>query len=135
VETQEKKGGKRGSIFGSLFGGKKEVTSPSTEKPEGEVAPAISPKDNEVAPVSETAPKIDEPFQSKPIDTAAVTAPMDSAVAAQEAPADSAHAQTTTGPATTKSPTTPSHKGGVMGFFKRQDSKVEVRGDGKRMRT
>jgi hypothetical protein len=125
TESHEKKGGKRGSIFGSLFGGKKDVTSPTAEKTEAEAAPAVPTKDTAVAPVSETAPKIDEPIQSKPIDTAAVTAPVDTAIAAHDLPANSVHAQTTTAP-TTKSPTSPSHKGGVLGFFKRQDSKVEV---------
>jgi hypothetical protein len=86
----------------------------------------VPAKDNEVAPVSETAPKIDEPVQTKPIDTAAVTAPVDSAIAAHDVPATGVHAQTTTDTPITKSPTTPSHKGGVMGFFKRQDSKLEV---------
>jgi hypothetical protein len=102
------------------------VTSPTAEKTAGDVAPVVPAKDSEVAPVSETAPKIDEPAQSKPIDTAAVTAPVDSAIAAHDVPATTVHAQTTTDAATSKSPTTPSHKGGVMGFFKRQDSKLEV---------
>ncbi len=126
AENQEKKGGKRGSIFGSFFGGRKDVTSPTAEKTPTDVAPAVPTKDSEVAPVSETAPKIDEPPQSKPIDTAAVTAPVDSAIAAHDPPVNSVHAQITVGTPTTKSPTTPSHKGGVMGFFKRQDSKLEV---------
>ncbi|KAF7508708.1 hypothetical protein GJ744_008955 [Endocarpon pusillum] len=124
TENLEKKGGKRGSIFGSFFGGRKDTTSPTAEKSPTDGAPVIPNKDSEVAPVSETAPKIDEPAQSKPIDAAAVTAPVDSALAAHDLPANSVHAQTTTG-APTKSPTTPSHKGGVMGFFKRQDSKLE----------
>jgi hypothetical protein len=128
TENQEKKTGKRGSIFGiSIFGGKKDATSPSAEKSENDVAPLVPAKDNEVAPVSETAPKIEEPIQSNPIDTAAVTAPVDSAIAAHDLPADSAHAQTTTSPTANKSPSTPSHKeGGFMGFFKRQESKLEV---------
>jgi hypothetical protein len=126
MDTHEKKGGKRSSIFGTFFGGRKDVTSPTGEKTENGVAPVVPAKDTEVAPVAETAPKIDEPVQSKPIDTAAVTAPVDTALAAHDLPANSVHAQTTTGSTTTKSPTTPSHKGGVMGFFKRQDSKTEV---------
>ena len=125
TENHEKKGGKRGSIFGNFFSGRKDTTSPTAEKTPTDVAPVVPTKDSEVAPVSETAPKIDEPPQSKPIDAAAVTAPVDSAIAAHDLPANSVHAQTTTG-APTKSPTTPSHKGGVMGFFKRQDSKLEV---------
>jgi len=86
----------------------------------------VPAKDNELAPVSEAAPKIDEPIQSKPIDAAAVTAPVDTAIAAHDLPTNSVHAQTTTGSPTTKSPTSPSHKGGVLEFFKRQDSKLEV---------
>ncbi len=128
TDNHEKKGGKRGSIFGNFFGGRKDITSPTAEKAQTDAAPVIPTKDSEVAPVSETAPKIDEPPQSKPIDTAAVTAPVDSAIAAHDLPAGSVHAQTTTGTPTAKSPTTPSHKGGVMGFFKRQDSKLEVFG-------
>lgn len=126
TENHEKRGGKRGSIFGSFFGGKKDVTSPAPEKAEHDVAPIVPAKDNGVALVSERAPKIDEPVQSKPIDTAAVTAPVDTAIAAHDLPTNSVHAQTTTGSPTTKSPASPSHKGGVLGFFKRQDSKVEV---------
>jgi hypothetical protein len=127
TDNHEKKGGKRGSIFGNLFGGKKDVTSPTTEKTETETAPIVPAKDNDAVPVSETAPKIEEPVQSKPIDAAAVTAPVDTAIAAHDPPANSVHAQTTVGSAATKSPSTPSHKSGVMGFFKRQDSsKVEV---------
>ncbi|ERF73484.1 hypothetical protein EPUS_04107 [Endocarpon pusillum Z07020] len=124
TENLEKNRGKRGSIFGNFFGGRKDITSPTAEKTPTDGALVIPTKDSEVAPVSETAPKIDEPAQSKPIDAAAVTAPVDSAIAAHDVPANSVHAQTTTG-APIKSPTTPSHKGGVMGFFKRQDSKLE----------
>lgn len=127
TENHEKRGGKRGSIFGNFFSGRKDITSPTAEKTASDVAPVVPTKDSEVAPVSETAPKIDEPAQSKPIDAAAVTAPVDSAIAAHDLPANSVHAQTTTTGAPIKSPTTPSHKGGVMGFFKRQDSKLEVR--------
>ena len=65
---------KRGSVFGSLFG-KKNATSPTTEKTEAEtVTPAA---DTEALPVSETAPKLEEPIDTgKPIDTAAVVAPV-----------------------------------------------------------
>lgn len=103
------------------------MTSPTTEKTQSEVAPAVPAKDTtEAGPVSETAPKLDEPIQSKPIDTAAVTAPMDSATTAQDPPANSVYAQVTVPSPAAKSPSTPSHKGGVMGFFKRQDSKADV---------
>ena len=102
------------------------MTGSSTVTTENEVAPVVPAKDSEVAPVSQTAPQIDEPTHSKPIDTAAVTAPVDSAIAAHDLPANSVHAQTTTAPGTSKSPSSPVHKGGVMGFFKRQDPKLEV---------
>lgn len=127
VENHEKKAGKRASIFGSFFSGKKDATSPTVEKNEAETAPAVPAKGNDVTAVSEKAPKIDEPAQSKPIDTAAVIAPADSAIPAPDAAASSAHAQTTVAPTAAKSPSTPSHKGGIVGFFKRQDSgKAEV---------
>lgn len=124
-EVFDKKGGKRSSFFGSFFGGRKDVTSPSAEKMENDVAPT------DVAPVSEAAPKIEKPPQNKPIDTAAVTAPVDSAIAAHDTPVDSVHAQTTAGSVPSKSPSTPSHKSGVMGFFKRQDSKIEQKKEAK----
>ena len=71
ASTPTDKKAKRSSVFGGLFA-KKSVTSPSTEKTEAEAGAA---KDSEVPPVSETAPKIEEPIENKPIDTAEVTAP------------------------------------------------------------
>ncbi|KIX08159.1 uncharacterized protein Z518_02815 [Rhinocladiella mackenziei CBS 650.93] len=80
---------KRGSVFGNLF--KKGVTSPTAEKTEKE---ATATKDADVPPVSENAPKIEEPIENKPIDAAAVTAPANSAEkpAAEEPAATSAEA-------------------------------------------
>lgn len=53
---------------------KAKVTSPTTENTEKEVGPTPPAKDD-VPPVSDTAPKLDEPIDTKPLDTAAVTAP------------------------------------------------------------
>ena len=107
----EKKG-KRGSVFGSLF--KNRITSPSTEKSERE---AMGTSD--VPPVSETAPKIDEPIENKPIDTAAVTAPVD----------------TVTAPAATEEPITApktDKKGGLFsGLIKKAEIKKETKEEAK----
>lgn len=55
------------------------MTSPTTEKHEKEATPQVPPKDD-VPPVAESAPKIEKPEGAGPIDTAAVTAPVDQAV-------------------------------------------------------
>lgn len=99
---------KRGSVFGSLF--YKKVTSPTTEKTEKEAGPAPPAKD-EVPPVSDTAPKLDEPIENKPIDTAAVTAPANTDGAAEPTK------ETTTEPKTEKK--------GFLGFIKKPESKKE----------
>jgi hypothetical protein len=101
----EKKG-KRGSVFGSLF--KNRISSPTAEKSEKD---AVATSD--VPPVSETAPKLEEPIENKPIDTAAVTAPVDAPVATEE-PA----AAETSAPKTDK-------KGGLLGFIKKTEAKLE----------
>lgn len=102
--TPTEKKPKRGSIFGSLFS-KKDATSPTTEKAEKDDGPSVPAKDAEVPPVSETAPKIEEPIANKPIDTAAVTAPIDTAQApaaaeetSSETPKETAAAETATTP-------------------------------------
>ena len=102
------------------------MTSPSVEKAGDDVTPAAPMNANGVTPVQDAAPQIDEPLKNKPIDTAAVIAPVDSAIATHDSPANGVHAQTTIGSPPSKSPSTPSPKGGVMGFFKRQDSRLEV---------
>jgi hypothetical protein len=106
VIAPEEKRSKRGSIFGNIFA-KKDATSPTAEKTE-EVAPAVPAKDAEILPVSETAPKIEKPIENKPIDTAAVTAPIDTVQipAAVEEPAKE-------------------KKGGIRGFIKKQEAKFE----------
>jgi hypothetical protein len=109
----EKKG-KRGSVFGSLF--KNRITSPTTEKSDKD---AMTTSD--VPPVSETAPKLEEPIENKPIDTAAVTAPVDTAAtpAAEEATKEpTPAAEASTAPKTDK-------KGGLLGFIKKTEAKFE----------
>ncbi|ETI22177.1 hypothetical protein G647_06250 [Cladophialophora carrionii CBS 160.54] len=113
----EKKG-KRGSVFGSLF--KNRMASPTAEKSEKE---AVATSD--VPPVSETAPKLEEPIENKPIDTAAVTAPVDTVatpLAAEEAAKEPTAAETTAAPKTDK-------KGGLLGFIKKTEAKLEGKKD------
>ena len=105
---------KRGSVFGSLF--KNRITSPSTEKSEKD---AMTPSD--VPPVSETAPKLEEPIENKPIDTAAVTAPVDTVatpLASDETKELTPAAETSTAPKAEK-------KGGLLGFIKKTEAKME----------
>lgn len=102
---------------------KKSVTSPTTEKTEKEATTS------DIPPVSETAPKLDEPIENKPIDTAAVTAPADdidipsTVVPTEETPKD------TTTPATTETatPAKTEKKSGIFGFIKKPESKVEAK--------
>jgi hypothetical protein len=121
--TAEKKP-KRGSIFSGLFT-KKDATSPTAEKGEKDGVPSAPAKDSDVLPVSETAPKIEEPIANKPIDTDAVTAPIDTAQApaaaaepTSEIPKETAAAETTTTPTKEK-------KGGFIGFIKKEAARLE----------
>jgi len=97
---------------------KKSVTSPTTEKTEKEATTS------DVPPVSETAPKLDEPIENKPIDTAAVTAPADNVETPAAASAEPAKDTT---PAATETATTPKaeKKGGILGFIKKTEAKLE----------
>lgn len=118
--TPAEKKGKRGSVFGSLFKGR--VTSPTTEKSEKEATA-------EVPPVSETAPKLEEPIENKPIDTAAVTAPVDTVetpAATEEEPAKEtpAAAEASAAPKTEK-------KGGFLGLIKKTEAFLEGKKDHK----
>ena len=119
--TKEHK--KRGSIFGSLFP-KKDLTSPTAEKTEAEVAPAVPAKDNTKPVVAETAPKIEEPIINKPIDTAAVTAPVDNVIPPTATPAIETTAKEETITPATKSTSAP-NKGGFLGFIKNKTTKKE----------
>jgi hypothetical protein len=82
-------------------------------------------------PVSETAPKLEEPIANKPIDTAAVTAPIDTAqtpAAAEttsDAPKETAGAETSTTPTKDK-------KGGLIGFIKKEAARLEGKKDVKK---
>lgn len=102
------------------------MTSPTTEKSEKEIAPVVPAKDSEVPPVSETAPKIEEPIDTKPIDAAAVTAPADAVEtpAAVEEPVKETPAVAAATSETATSPKT-EKKGGFMGFIKKAESKLE----------
>jgi len=104
-----------------LFG-KKGFTLPGTEKSEKEAAPA---KESEVPPVSETAPKIEEPIENKPIDAAAVTGPADTTETA--APAEEPVTEPTPAPATTEAATAPhsEKKGGLISFIKKAEARLE----------
>ncbi|OAL36998.1 hypothetical protein AYO20_03767 [Fonsecaea nubica] len=101
---------KRGSVFGNLF--RNRVGSPTTEKSEKD---ALTTSD--VPPVSETAPKIEEPIENKPIDAAAVTAPVDTVTTPPvEEPA--AASEASAAPKTEK-------KGGLISFIKKTEAKLE----------
>ncbi|KAK5464985.1 hypothetical protein LTS15_001548 [Exophiala xenobiotica] len=113
--TPAEKKAKRGSVFGTLF--KNRVTSPTTEKSEKEASGAT-----DVPPVSETAPKLEEPIENKPIDTAAVTAPVDTVqTPLVEEPVKEA---TATSPTEASAPKT-EKKGGLLGFIKKTEARFE----------
>lgn len=90
------------------------VTSPTTEKTEKDATAST-----DVPPVSETAPKLEEPIENKPIDTAAVTAPVDTV----ETPAATTEEPATATPAVESSKT--EKKGGLLGFIKKTEAKLE----------
>lgn len=99
--------------------------SPTSEKSEKEVGPAVPAKDHEVSAVSENAPKLEEPIENKPIDTAAVTAPVDAPTPVTEPVKEPVVTKATTPAA--KSASSPSAKDAIIGFIKKQESKFEVR--------
>ena len=126
VTTPTEKKNKRASVFGGFFN-KSKVTSPPVEKTEKEVAPEVPAKDETLA-VSENAPKLDEPIHTKPIDTAAVTAPVDTieTPAATTAPVI-ADEHKTVEPVSTSDAVTPrtEKKSFLAGVFKKHDKKEE----------
>ena len=85
-------------------------------------------------PISETAPKIEEPIANRPIDTAAVTAPIDTAQTpaiaqtTSQTPKETAAAETSTTPTKEK-------KGGLIGFIKKEAAKLEGKKDVKKEST
>lgn len=113
--TPAEKKAKRGSVFGTFF--KKSVTSPTTEKSEKDATGAT-----DVPPVSETAPKLEEPIENKPIDTAAVTAPVDTVQTPQAE--ETAKEPAATSPAEASAPKT-EKKGGLLGFIKKTEARFE----------
>ena len=115
------KKGKRGSVFGSIFGKK----SPTAEKSESEAGPSVPAKDNgDLPPVSATAPKIEEPAATQPIDAAAVTAPVDTVQTPRAEEPKKELGTTETG----TSPTHKKEKSGLMGTIM---SKLEGKKDQK----
>ena len=129
TSTSTEKKAKRGSVFGGLFG-KKDATSPTEEKKESEVAPAVPAKDTtatEVPAVSEEAPKIEKPIEAKPIDTAAVVAAADTVTtppAVEESPKEA-----TAVPAETTTAGKTEEKGGLFGFIKKQEARFAGKKD------
>ncbi len=113
--TPTEKSKKRSSVFGSIFN-KKNVTSPTTEKTEAEAATPA--KDTEIPPVSETAPKIEEPIATKPIDAAAVTAPTSVEPAKEDAPVEPT-------PAPESPPKTEKKPSFLTGLIKKVEGKKE----------
>jgi len=129
VTSPTEKKNKRASVFGGFFG-KNKVTSPSSERSEKEVVPIVPVKD-ETPAVSETAPKLDEPIATKPLDTAAVTAPVDGTepaagpVAATTAE-EPRSAELASPRETTLSPRS-EKKSFLSGFMKKQDKREGAR--------
>lgn len=120
VPTEKK--AKRASVFGGIFG-KKNVTSPDAEKTEAEAAPAVPAKDSDVPPVSETAPKIEQPVHQAPLDTAAVVAPVDTVQTPAAVEEPIAKDKPTTPTEATSSPKQQKEGGGFLGFIKNVESK------------
>ena len=106
------------------------MTSPTTEKSAEEAAAPAVPAKDDVPPVSETAPKIEEPVAAAPIDTAAVTAPVDTG-------ADTTATTTAEPTSATKEtkPETTQQKGGLIGFLKKTEAKLEPKKDHKKAET
>ena len=100
---------KRGSVFGSFFG-KKDGTSPSTERKEKEIIPAVPAKDTEVSPAAEAVPVVGD---------------VDSPIAAEET--TPAVPEPVGAPTTTAAATSPSEsKSGIFGFLKQKEAQRDV---------
>lgn len=129
VTTPSDKKSKRTSVFGGFFN-KNKVTSPSVEKSEREVGPIVPAKD-ETPAVSEIAPKLDEPIDHKPIDAAAVTAPVNAPETFTAAPiaATSEEINHTEPVVPAEAVVTPrtERKSFLAGFMKKQDKKEEAK--------
>ena len=100
---------KRGSVFGSLFG-KKDGVSPSLERKDKDIVPAVPANDGETVPLATTAPQLDPVAISAPSVEGATTEPETAAtfpVIKATSPGES--------------------KGGVFGFLKQKEAQKEVR--------
>lgn len=129
VASPTEKKSMRTSVFGGIFG-KNKITSPSAEKSEKEVVPEV-PAHDETPVVSETAPKLEEPIDTKPIDAAAVTAPVDHVeptIAPVPAAEEPKVAETGVTHDSTAAATTPKteKKSFVAGLFKKGEKKEEL---------
>ena len=99
---------KRGSVFGNLFN-KKDNASPTRERKEKDVAPAVPAKDAE------------------PTTAATEAAATETTPASAEAPAAGTSSLETASPTTHSKATMPyESKGGLFGFIKQKDTQHEV---------
>ena len=98
---------KRGSMFGSFFN-KRDNASPTRERKEKDIAPAVPSKDVEPTPISATAPHLEDPMSTSSPGPAEPAAPAS---------------------ATIPSVTTPSTemKGGIFGFMRQKEAQHQVR--------
>ncbi|MCJ1395174.1 hypothetical protein MMC18_008055 [Xylographa bjoerkii] len=105
---------KRGSVFGSFFG-KKDGVSPSLDRKEKDIVPAVPAKDSETAPLATTAPQLDPVATSAP--------PVEDATAEPEIAAASP---------TTKVTSPSESKGGMFGFLKQKEAQKEEKKEEKK---
>lgn len=105
---------KRGSVFGNFFN-KKDGMSPSREKKEKDMAPAVPVKDSEATPMAAT----EEPAAAaQPEETAVMSTPDENTTATSATPA-----------ATTAHTPASESKGGIFGFLKQKEAQREVRNE------
>ena len=105
---------KRGSVFGNFFN-KKDGMSPSREKKEKDMAPAVPVKDAEATPMAAT----EEPASVTQLEeTAVMSTPAENTIATSAAPT-----------ATTAHTPASESKGGIFGFLKQKEAQREVRND------
>lgn len=109
---------KRNSIFGSIY---QKVKSPTAEKKEHEVAPAVPPKDSEAPQIAEPVKDTDDTFQDAPETKveepaeAKVEEPLATTTAATAAPAAIATEEKKTSPTTEKAATPKKEKESFLG--------------------
>ncbi|MCJ1287119.1 hypothetical protein MMC26_006467 [Xylographa opegraphella] len=105
---------KRGSVFGSLFG-KKDGVSPSLERRDKDIVPAVPAKDSETLPVATAGPHLDPTVLSAPSVGGATTETETAA----------------TSPAA-KAISPGESKGGMFGFLKQKETQKEERREEKK---